>query len=103
MMKHTELLPMFLGLLLAEQTLAQTASFEHIVIVVQENRTPDNLFQGLCTPPFGTPASCSSTPSGTQYNIQTSNWLNKRSKTKLTQPLTIPLVTNFDLGHNQGE
>ena len=29
---------------------AQTASFQHIVILYQENRTPDNLFQGLCGP-----------------------------------------------------
>lgn len=31
---------------------AQIARFQHVVIV-QENRTPDNLFQGLCTPPYG--------------------------------------------------
>jgi phospholipase C len=29
---------------------AQITSFTHIVIVFQENRTPDNLFQGLCGP-----------------------------------------------------
>lgn len=102
-MKHTAPLLLFFGLLLVQQTFGQTTSFEHIVIVVQENRTPDNLFQGLCMPPFGTSASCSTTPTGTQYNIQTSNWLNKKSKTKVTQPLTIPLVTDFDMGHNQGE
>ena len=26
---------------------------QHIVIIFQENRTPDNLFQGLCIPPYG--------------------------------------------------
>ena len=34
---------------------------------------PGQSFQGLCHPPFGTSASCSTTPSATQYNIQTSN------------------------------
>ena len=27
---------------------AQISSFQHVVIIFQENRTPDNLFQGLC-------------------------------------------------------
>src|SRR5215469_14897664 len=26
---------------------------KHVVVIFQENRTPDNLFQGLCHPPFG--------------------------------------------------
>ena len=30
--------------------LADAQSFQHIVVVTQENRTPDNLFQGLCGP-----------------------------------------------------
>jgi len=30
--------------------LADAQSFQHIVLIVQENRTPDNLFQGLCGP-----------------------------------------------------
>ena len=25
-----------------------STSFQHVIVVVQENRTPDNLFQGLC-------------------------------------------------------
>ncbi len=29
-------------------------TFQHIIVVVQENRTPDNLFQGLCASPYGT-------------------------------------------------
>lgn len=29
-------------------TQAQISSFQHVVLIVQENRTPDNLFQGLC-------------------------------------------------------
>ena len=30
--------------------LAHAQSFQHIVVIFQENRTPDNLFQGLCGP-----------------------------------------------------
>ncbi|MGO8795277.1 MAG: alkaline phosphatase family protein [Candidatus Sulfotelmatobacter sp.] len=49
--------------------LVMTAVIQHVVIIFQENRTPDNLFQGLCLPPNSASA-CSSTPSSTQYNIQ---------------------------------
>ena len=45
---------------------AQIAYFQHIILVVQENRTPDNLFQGLCT----TSAACSTQPEPGRYNIQ---------------------------------
>ena len=31
--------------------LGPNASFRHIIVVVQENRTPDKMFQGLCTMP----------------------------------------------------
>jgi phospholipase C len=75
-------------------------SFQHVVVVVQENRTPDNLFQGLCAPPYGSASSCSTSPSAWQYDIQTSNWLNKRSPTGVTQPGTVPLANNYDLDHN---
>src|ERR1700683_55220 len=78
---------------------AQIPSFQHIVVIFQENRTPDNLFQGLCAPPFGTAASCSATPTASQYNIQTANWLNKRSPTGVTQPLPVPLANKYDLSH----
>ena len=30
--------------------LADAQSFQHVVVIFQENRTPDNLFQGLCGP-----------------------------------------------------
>ena len=36
---------LFFGALLAH---AQISSFKHVIVIVQENRTPDNLFQGLC-------------------------------------------------------
>src|SRR5207247_11169139 len=79
---------------------AQISSFKHVIVIFQENRTPDNLFQGLCAPPFGTSGSCSTTPDATQYNIQTSNWLDKHSPTGVTQPLPIPLGNAYDLGHS---
>lgn len=78
---------------------AQIRKFDHVVVIVQENRTPDNLFQGLCAPPFGTDGSCSTTPNPMQYNIQTSNWLDKRSSSGMTQPTPVPLANTYDLSH----
>jgi uncharacterized repeat protein (TIGR03803 family) len=74
-------------------------SFQHIVVIFQENRTPDNLFQGLCAPPYGSAGSCSTSPEAGQYDIQTSNWLNNQSPTGVTQPSTVPLGNNYDLDH----
>ena len=65
---------------------AQISSFQHVVVIFQENRTPDNLFQGLCSAPFGSADSCSTNPTASQYNIQTTNWLDKTSPTGVTQP-----------------
>jgi phospholipase C len=78
---------------------AQTPNFQHVVVIVQENRTPDNLFQGLCSAPYGSAASCSTTPTSSQYNIQTSNWLDHHSATGLTQPAPVPLANKYDLSH----
>lgn len=78
---------------------AQISNFQHVIVIFQENRTPDNLFQGLCVPPFGKSNSCSTTPTGKQYNIQTSNWLDKHSPTGFTQPAPLPLVNQYDLFH----
>jgi phospholipase C len=74
---------------------AQITSFKHVVVIFQENRTPDNLFQGLCT----TASACSTTPTGKQYNIQTNNWKDNTSSTGFTQPLTVPLANSYDLNH----
>jgi len=81
------------------QAPAPMASFQHVVVIFQENRTPDNLFQGLCTYPFGSPATCSTTPNASQYNIQTENWYNNKSSTGVTQPLTVALANKYDLSH----
>src|SRR5262252_5554986 len=62
------------------------APFKHVVVIFQENRTPDNLFQGLCHPPFGHSHSCSTTPTARQYNISTTAWLDRHSPTGVTDP-----------------
>ena len=90
------LLILFCGTILGN---AQISSFQHIVVVFQENRTPDNLFQGLCTAPFGTSTSCSTHPTGAQYNIQTTKWLDKTSSTGTTNPGTVALANAYDLSH----
>ena len=78
---------------------AQISSFQHIVVIFQENRTPDNLFQGLCAAPYGSAKLCSTTPSTSQYNIQTGNWLDKNSSGGTIQPKTVPLGNKYDLSH----
>jgi len=83
---------------LCPMTLAQAgqiASFEHVVLIVQENRTPDNLFHGLCTKA----GACSTTPAPGQYNVQTANWLNKAVARGMTQPFAEPLNNSYDLSH----
>jgi phospholipase C len=79
---------------------AQITELKHIVVIFQENRTPDNLFQGLCGPPYGKRSSCSTAPMSTQYDIQTKDWLNKQSPTGTTKPTKVPLASSYDLGHS---
>jgi len=74
---------------------AQISKFQHIIVVVQENRTPDNLFYALCAT-----SPCSTTPDNTQYNIQTANWLDKTSPTGVTQPTAASLNNGYDLDHS---
>src|ERR1700722_8226419 len=90
----------FLFLLIGMATVAAQAqhlNFKHVVVIVQENRTPDNLFQGLCSAPYGSAGSCGASLS--QYNIQTANWLNKNSSTGTTQPGVVALANKYDLSH----
>ena len=78
----------------------QISSFQHIVVIVQENRTPDNLFQGLCNPPYGVASNCKTSPAASsKYNILTANWLDKSSTTGVTQPGPVLLGNNYDLNH----
>jgi phospholipase C len=78
---------------------AQIPAFQHVVVIVQENRTPDNLFHGLCVLPYGSADRCSTSPTASQYNIQTRNWLDKTSSTGVTQPTTVALANQYDLSH----
>jgi len=91
------LLPITLATALLSSTSAfsQIASFQHIILAIQENRTPDNLFQGLCT----SPSSCSINPSPKQYNIQTSGWFDKSSSTGTTNPVAVQFGLGYDLSH----
>ena len=96
MLARKTLLLFFLGIRVAS---AQIPSFQHIVVVVQENRTPDNLFQGLCAPPYGSANSCSATPSASQYDIQALRWKDKTSRTGYFDPAPIALANKYDLSH----
>ena len=78
-----------------------TQNFQHIIVIVQENRTPDNLFQGLCVLPYGDKNSCSATnPTATQYNIQTKDW---KGENKTIQPQPVPMSVCYDLGHGHND
>ena len=74
---------------------AQISSFKHIIVVIQENRTPDNLFQGLCIPA----SMCGVTSNTTQYDIQMNNWSDKTAASGVTQPVAVPLANAYDLDH----
>jgi phospholipase C len=83
-------------------SLTTTAVIQNVVIIFQENRTPDNLFYGLCISPYGHRSACSTTPTATQYNIQTRNWLNSSSSTGVTQPGIVALDNDYDPNHAHG-
>jgi phospholipase C len=75
-----------------------TTPIKHVVVIFQENRTPDNLFQGLCTANGGIPG-CSVSGAGGTYDIA-STYVNADGQ---TVPLTpVGLATNFDLDHSHG-
>jgi phospholipase C len=76
----------------------------HVVIIFQENRTPDNLFQGLCLPPNGTSSSCNSVnPSASQYDIASSGTNSKGSNIPLS-PLDLGTAganpDTYDVDHS---
>src|SRR5580693_10155842 len=61
----------------------------HVVIIFQENRTPDNLFQGLCLPPNGSSSSCNTvSPSASQYDIA-STGVNSQQHTIALTPIDL--------------
>jgi phospholipase C len=78
-----------------------TSKIQHVVIIFQENRTPDNLFQGLCLPPNSS-SSCSTSPSASQYNIASSGVNSQHNTIQLSQidlGTVGPNPDNYDLSH----
>jgi len=67
---------------------------QHVVVIFQENRTPDNLFQGLCTANGGVPG-CGTGPG--QYDLAQSG------KDSTGNPVLLKMVnlaTDYDLDHS---
>src|ERR1700683_2799353 len=88
-----------LSLALPIMAQAQITSFQHIVVIVQENRTPDNLFYALCATPRGVKERCSTTPNRPQNNMHTGNCSDKNASTGVTQPGPVALANKYDLSH----
>jgi phospholipase C len=68
---------------------AQISNFRHVVVIVQENRTPDNLFQGLC--------GSTRTRCPTPYDLQNYGFDETGKKILLAEQ---PLGAPFDPGHS---
>src|SRR5205823_8618590 len=94
-MNLKQMFPFVLAALCLQGPAWAGTSFQHIIIVVQENRTPDNLFYGLCADPNA----CAVPPASGQYNIQTSAWLDETSPNGTTDPHSVLLGIGYDLGH----
>ena len=91
-----------LGCLAALAANAQTfdvSTFKHVVVIFQENRTPDNLFNGL-TPKCAMNANtCTTTLTTSCYDIATCG-LSKQSGTDMPVTLTaVNLANTYDLSH----
>lgn len=94
-MKFFRCLALLSAILAALPTHAQISTFKHIVVIVQENRTPDNLFYELCNQP---PASCSSTSQLGKFDIlYPGAWNNQKA---LVTPQPIDLAIGWDIDHN---
>jgi phospholipase C len=86
-MKHSASFLLAAALLGAVAHAQFPSQIKHVVIVFQENRTPDNLFQGL----YGLTGS-----NGVPYDIQ--NYYVNSSGTQVPL-MPVGLATNFDLSH----
>jgi phospholipase C len=67
---------------------------QHVVVIFQENRTPDNLFQGLCTANGGVPG-CGSSPG--QYDLAQSGKDSTGNTIVLKQ---VNLGVDYDMDHS---
>ncbi|MGA2377228.1 MAG: alkaline phosphatase family protein [Candidatus Sulfotelmatobacter sp.] len=80
------------------------SKIQHVVIIFQENRTPDNLFQGLCMPPYGSSGACSTSPGASQYDIASSG-VDSTGATIVLNPIDLGTTAtngnpdNYDLSH----
>jgi phospholipase C len=97
-MKFVSRVSILLVVFAAISASAQISRFEHVIVIFQENRTPDNLFQGICKAPYN--KVCNTKPTAYQYNVQTKDWIDKHSSTGVTQPSSVALANTYDLGHN---
>ncbi len=100
-MKSPSTMFVFLAIALAATAAhAQYGStpIEHVIVIFQENRTPDNLFQGLCTANNGVPG-CRTTVTKGTYDIS-STYVNSDGQTVSLTP--VGLAANFDLDHSHG-
>jgi len=77
---------------------AMISRFQHIIVVVQENRTPDDLFQGLCLPPYGDPSACGSKLG--QFDIQGFGFDARGNKVALAP---VPLGNGYDPAHGHSD
>lgn len=84
----TLILLVSLGATIAQAQISYPNPFKHIVVIVQENRTPDNLFRGLLTWPGLNPAN---------YDIATSG-VNSKGKKIVLAPVSLGI--NYDLNHS---
>src|SRR5436305_1159709 len=75
------------GTFSGQAQIAYPNPFRHVVFVIQENRTPDNLFQALLTWPGINPAN---------YDIASSG---KNSLGQTIQLQPVPLGNPYDLSH----
>jgi hypothetical protein len=73
-----------------------TTPIKHVIVIFQENRTPDSLFPGLCKANKGVPG-CGT--AATEYDIATT-YVNSSGATVALEP--VGLATNFDLDHGHG-
>jgi hypothetical protein len=58
------------------------------------------MFQGLCSPPYGSSLSCSTSPGPGQYDIQTSKWFDQTTAKGYTQPQLVGFNDPYDLDHS---
>ncbi len=72
----------------------ELGKIEHVVVIFQENRTPDNLFQGLCAANGGVPG-CGTGPG--QYDLAQSGTDSTGNTIQLKK---VNLAVDYDLDHS---